>query len=28
MKIYIKGEEKCRNWGGFRVRGHSRSSAT
>jgi len=23
-----KGDEKCRNWGGFGVRGHSRSSAT
>jgi len=24
----MNGDEKCRNWGGFGVRGHSRSSAT
>jgi len=24
----IKGDEKCRNWGGFGVRGHLRSLAT
>jgi len=24
----MKGDKKCRNWGGFGVSGHSRSSAT
>jgi len=24
----MKADEKCRNWGDFEVRGHSRSSAT